>query len=124
MSPKRTFLEKAFLLHEEFCKPKSEIRVDRMSRHLYDLEKLAETKIAEDALADKELYRSIVNHRRKFIGLRGLDYNTLSPHSISFIPPKDVLAGWRDDYEKMQSSMIYGKSLPFEKLMERITELR
>ena len=38
--PQRTFLEKAFLLHEEFQKPEASIRIDRMSRHLYDLERL------------------------------------------------------------------------------------
>lgn len=38
VSPKRTFLEKIFLLHEEFQKDTKVIRVERMSRHLYDLE--------------------------------------------------------------------------------------
>ena len=33
--PERTFLEKVFLLHEEFRK--NEVRVERMSRHIYDL---------------------------------------------------------------------------------------
>lgn len=123
VSPKRTFLEKAFLLHEEFHKSISEIRADRMSRHLYDLEKLSETRIAKEALADMELYRSIVEHRKKFIGLKGFDYSTLNPDSISFIPPDNVLAKWKEDYEKMQSSMIYGSSLSFEELIERIKEL-
>ena len=40
VEPKRTFLEKAFLLHEEFLKHPENIRVYRMSRHLYDLEKI------------------------------------------------------------------------------------
>ena len=34
VNPERTFLEKIFLLHEEFQKPKTKIRVDRLSRHL------------------------------------------------------------------------------------------
>lgn len=41
--PKRTFLEKAILLHEEFQRIPDEIRSDRMSRHLYDLEKMMDT---------------------------------------------------------------------------------
>lgn len=123
VSPKRTFLEKAFLLHEEFCRPKEEIRVDRMSRHLYDLDKLTETQIANEALSDYQLYHSIVEHRKKFIGLKKFDYSTLLPHSISFIPPMDVIERWREDYEKMQSSMIYGSSLSFSELIERITKL-
>lgn len=39
--PTRTFLEKAFLLHEEFQKENP--RVERMTRHLYDLERLMDT---------------------------------------------------------------------------------
>ena len=39
--PSRTFLEKAFLLHEEFQKENP--RVERMTRHLYDLERLMDT---------------------------------------------------------------------------------
>lgn len=41
--PQRTFLEKLFLLHEEFSKPDSEIRVERMSRHLYDVYNIMQT---------------------------------------------------------------------------------
>lgn len=48
--PERTFLEKVFLLHEEFQKPIPEIRVNRLSRHLYDIEKLMSTEHAENAL--------------------------------------------------------------------------
>jgi hypothetical protein len=35
VNPERTFLEKIFLLHEEFQRPINKIRVDRLSRHLY-----------------------------------------------------------------------------------------
>ena len=44
VSPARTFLEKAFLLAEEFMKDNP--RTSRMSRRLYDMEKLSYT--AED----------------------------------------------------------------------------
>ena len=53
VSPKRTFLEKAFLLHEEFKLHK--VKGDRMSRHLYDLERLMDTKYAKEALSDTNL---------------------------------------------------------------------
>ncbi len=35
--PERTFLEKIFLLHEEFKRPTEKVRIERMSRHSYDL---------------------------------------------------------------------------------------
>ena len=49
--PTRTFLEKIFLLHEEFQKEYP--RSYRMSRHLYDIEKLMKTVFGEDALTDR-----------------------------------------------------------------------
>ncbi|MDO6433180.1 nucleotidyl transferase AbiEii/AbiGii toxin family protein [Flavitalea sp. BT771] len=36
--PKGTFLEKVFLLHEEFSKAPEKRKHERMSRHLYDVE--------------------------------------------------------------------------------------
>ena len=41
VNPERTFLEKLFLLHEEFHRPTEKIRVDRLSRHIYDIYHLA-----------------------------------------------------------------------------------
>jgi hypothetical protein len=56
VNPERTFLEKVFLLHEEFQQSKEKIKVNRLSRHLYDLEKLMDTEFGAKALSDKELY--------------------------------------------------------------------
>lgn len=121
--PERTFLEKVMLLHEEFAKPSEEVRTARMSRHLYDLERMLHTDIAERALKDEHLYRTILEHRRKFIGLKGFDYDTLYPQSLSLEIPADVLPLWRKDYENMQSSMIYGESVPFDELLAEIRQL-
>jgi hypothetical protein len=121
--PERTFLEKVMLLHEEFAKPSEEVRTARMSRHLYDLERMLHTDIAERALTDEHLYRTILEHRRKFIGLKGFDYDTLYPQSLSLEIPADVLPLWRKDYENMQSSMIYGESVPFDELIAEMRQL-
>ncbi|MDR1161360.1 MAG: nucleotidyl transferase AbiEii/AbiGii toxin family protein [Tannerellaceae bacterium] len=121
--PQRTFLEKAFLLHEEFQKPTENIRISRMSRHIYDLEKLMDTQFAKDALNDTKLYHTIVEHRRTLTAMKEVDYSTHIPAKINFIPPANVIDLWKIDYEKMQSNMIYGDSLPFDKLIERIKEL-
>lgn len=121
--PERTFLEKICLLHEEFSKSQELIRTERMSRHLYDLEKIMNTDVAEKALTNKDLYNSIVEHRRVFIGLNGFDYDTLAPKTIKIIPPESIIAQWQQDYETMQRTMIYGNSLSFNNLIERIKEL-
>ncbi|MDR1182599.1 MAG: nucleotidyl transferase AbiEii/AbiGii toxin family protein, partial [Bacteroidales bacterium] len=68
--PQRTFLEKAFLLHEEFQKPMDKIRVDRMTRHIYDLEKMMDTDFAKEALNNTNLYNAIVEHRRTLTAMK------------------------------------------------------
>lgn len=120
VAPQRTFLEKLFLLHEEFSKPLKQMRTKRMSRHLYDIVQIMNTPIAEEALTDEDLYRSVIGHRRTFIGMRNFDYSTLLPKSIRIIPPDNIIEVWRQDYNTMQETMIYGDSLPFDKLVEKL----
>lgn len=121
--PTRTFLEKAFLLHEKFQKPVDPTGVARLSRHFYDLEKLMDTDFAKAALADKILYESIVEHRQTLTKISGVDYSTHSPQTINFVPPENIIDALKLDYQDMQSSMIYGESLSFEELINRIKEL-
>lgn len=123
VNPMRTFLEKAFLLHEEFSKPPEKIRHTRLSRHLYDLEKLMDTEYATTALADYEFYTSLITHRAQFNAIRGLDYAGHIPDQINFIPPADIIALWEADYAAMRENMIYGHTHTFDKLIDRLHEL-
>ena len=99
------------------------IRVERMSRHMYDIGQILQTPIAERALNDEQLYRQVIEHRKTFIGLRGFDYDTLFPSSISILPPESVKDAWRSDYEQMRLHMIYGESIPFNDLIEQLKVL-
>ena len=94
-----------------------------MSRHPYDLVKMQNTPVAENALKNKGLYNSIVEHRRVFVGLKGFDYDTLATKTIKIVPPDSIIAQWQQDYETMQRTMIYGNSLIFNKLISRIKQL-
>ncbi len=123
VSPKRTFLEKIFLLHEEFQKETKFIRVERMSRHLYDLEKLMDTTHGIEALKDISLYNIIVKHRKNFNAIRGIDYANHMPKSINIVPSEETIKDWEKDYKTMQESMFYGSTISFDKLIKRITEL-
>ncbi len=123
VAAKRTFLEKAFLLHELFHKEVSPAKVERMSRHLYDLDKMMDTEVETDALTDTALYKDIVEHRRHFVGLKNFDYNTLWPVTLNFLPPAVQAAAWETDYRSMQTNMIPGQSKPYAELIERLTEL-
>ena len=122
--PQRTFLEKIFLLHEEFSQDKAKIRIDRLSRHLYDLEKLMDTEHGIAAIKDVVLYQSIIKHREKFNPLRGIDYANHIPSNIKIIPPDEIIKDWEKDYQIMTQHMIYGEPLSFESLIKRIDVLQ
>lgn len=125
VEPKKTFLEKVFLLHEEFGKPDiTKIRSERMSRHLYDLTMMIGTDVEARALADTELYFSLIAHRKAYQRISWVDYKTLSYSTISFLPPDGIISLYEDDYQTMQEQMIYGKTVPFKELIDRLKELQ
>lgn len=119
--PTRSFLEKIFLLHEEFQKDNP--RSKRMSRHLYDIEKIMDTDFGK-SITDKELYDSVVKHRSVFNKMEGIDYNLHNPTTLSFIPPASIMNEWHKDYQSMQNHFIYEEqSLSFDELLKRMHEL-
>ena len=125
VNPERTFLEKVFLLHEEFHRPADKMRVDRLSRHLYDIYHLTKAGIAEKAISDKELYETIVAHRYKFSRVGEVDYNLHNPKTLNPIPVPGIIEEWKSDYAKMKDDMIYEEKKPsFEDLINNLEELR
>lgn len=121
--PERTFLEKVFLLHEEFHK--DVVRVERMSRHVYDLAMMmdSERKIADRAVNNEELYRTVLEHRRKFIGLKGFNYDELYTDTLCIVPGNEIAERWQEDYKFMGEHMIYGPVPSFKELVEKMTLL-
>lgn len=95
-----------------------------MSRHLYDLERLMDSTYGLEALRNRQLYDTIVEHRRTYYALKYVDYNQHAPRFIIIIPPQSVIQDWAEDYANMQEHFIYGGSLPFKRLIERIEELQ
>jgi len=125
VNPERTFLEKLFLLHEEFHRPVDKMRVDRLSRHLYDIYHLTKAGIAARAMKDKTLYEIIVAHRYKFSRIGEVNYILHNPETLNPIPPKEVITEWQSDYAKMKEDMIYEENKPsFEDLINNLNDLR
>ena len=121
--PRKTFLEKAFLLHELFSTGEFR-KAERKSRHMYDLEKMMKRPEILSAIKDDELWNSIHHHREVFTPLRDVDYTPDIRDRICLIPPENCIADWKSDYQSMCEFMIYENDpLSFESLMERMKEL-
>jgi len=120
--PTRTCLEKIFLLHEEFQKDYPRHR--RMSRHLYDIVKLDDSGYLDAALADKELYHTIMEHRKTFNTIRGIDYGYDSPSKLKIIPSIETLPLWEEDYNTMCDQFIYGPTLSWKEIFARLEDIQ
>ena len=118
----KTFLEKAFLLYELFTTNACH-KAERKSRHLYDLERMMDKAFALNAIKDDDLWNTIHHHRVVFTHMRNVDYTPDIRDRIVLTPPAEHYQTWADDYTDMQSSMIYGDSVSFDKLIERMKDL-
>jgi hypothetical protein len=122
-APQKTFLEKVFLLHELFSVERTNLQVNRRSRHLYDLERMMDKPFATKAIRDDELWEHIRQHRMAFTAMLGVDYNESMRSHLVLCPPVHVLSAWEEDYRRMCETMIYGDRLPFDQLIARLHEL-
>lgn len=122
--PAKTFLEKAFLLHELFSIPGHGVVANRKSRHLYDLYVMMDNDFAWKAVKDDVLWESIRHHREIYTSVRGVDYTADVRKHLQLIPGKDILDTWRVDYEAMKESMIYGEKPAFDELLKGISKLQ
>lgn len=118
----KTFLEKAFLLHELFSAT-STGDANRKSRHLYDLAMMMKTKIALNAVSNDELWATIQHHRECFTHVNGIDYTPDIRKRICLIPHISLMDIWEQDYNDMRLAMIYGEAPTFESLIAQMKEL-
>ncbi|MCQ2128812.1 MAG: nucleotidyl transferase AbiEii/AbiGii toxin family protein [Bacteroidaceae bacterium] len=122
--PAKTFLEKAFLLHEIFSVPGHGMKAERKSRHLYDLYVMMNKDFAKFAINDNQLWESIRHHREIYTSVRDMDYTPEVRHRMLLVPREDIIDVWRNDYEAMKESMIYGKRPTFDELVAGMLELQ
>ena len=119
--PKRTFWEKAMLLHEENFRPSDKRRHGKyMARHYYDLYRLIQAGVADEAAMDTELFSRVVSHRQVFFRQNWVDYTTMVPGQLRLIPDEQQMPYWRSDYERMQPEMFFGQAPEFGVIMETV----
>lgn len=118
----KTFLEKAFLLHELFS-INDRIDAKRRSRHLYDLFMMMQKGVAQRAIHNDELWMSINHHRSTITSIQGVDYTPDIRDRIQLIPPIASITNWSNDYNEMVGVMIYNNPPSFDILIEGMRNL-
>ena len=118
----KTFLEKAFLLHELFSVSNT-TEAHRRSRHIYDLHMMMKHGIMDKAIKDDALWETIRHHRATLTSMQGVDYTPDIRDRIQLVPPKECRDNWQSDYELMTGAMIYGPRPTFAELMASMEDL-
>jgi hypothetical protein len=119
---KRTFWEKATILHAEFFRPAEKALPPRYSRHYYDLAMLAQGPIRAEALADMDLLAQVVAHKQIFYPAAWARYELARPGSLHLVPAAERRAALERDYGEM-AVMIFGEPPAFEAIIETLADL-
>ena len=119
---KRTFWEKATILHQEANRPEGKHQPPRYSRHYYDLAMLARSKIMSEALDDLDLLEEVKDFKMKFYPAGWAQYETAKPASIKLIPPERIKQDILRDYREMQE-MIFGSKISMDEIFDVLEHL-
>jgi hypothetical protein len=122
VAARRTFWEKAMLLHEETFRRPDRPRRARLSRHYYDLWCLITKGVAAEAVEDTELFERVASHRRTFFRQSWVDYETLRKGSLRLIPGTDSVGEWRRDYEAMRETMFFDDPPDFDEVLSVVRQ--
>ncbi|QKF59085.1 nucleotidyl transferase AbiEii/AbiGii toxin family protein [Aliarcobacter lanthieri] len=96
---KRTFWEKATILHHEANRPVDSTIPIRYSRHYYDLAMMAQNKVKDEALNDLDLLTNVVEFKQKFYPRNWAKYEEAKKGTFKLLPPKFRLDTLEKDYK-------------------------
>lgn len=122
VAARRTFWDKAMLLHEETYRPADKPRKRPLARHYYDLWCLIQKGVATQAVADTGLFDRVATHRQEFFDYNWMDYEKMRPGSLRLLPLADQLSAWRGDYREMKKEMFFGKVPEFDEILRVVGE--
>lgn len=121
VAPERTFWEKATILHKEAFRTNGRLP-DRYSRHYYDIHRMCQSPVKDEALADFGLLEKVVEFKMRFWRSNAARYDLCKPGTMRLVPPDDQLQRVRDDYNRMRN-MLFGDIPDFGEVMASIASL-
>ncbi|MGM0491015.1 MAG: nucleotidyl transferase AbiEii/AbiGii toxin family protein [Planctomycetota bacterium] len=122
LDARRTYWEKATILHAEFHRPPGKAAAEGMSRHYYDLFRLSQQPLGRQALDRADLLERVVAHKRLFFASAWASYETACPGSFHLVPSEERISSLRADYARMRE-MIFGDVPVWEQVVQGLREL-
>jgi len=121
LSGRRTFWEKATILHQYSHLPEHKTLPLRLSRHFYDFFCLLNSDIRGPALENSDLLSRVANHKSLYFSSKWASYDTARKGMLRLIPPERIRTELRKDYELMKT-MLFREVPEWESIMDEIKE--
>ncbi len=93
LAARRTFWEKATILHAEYHRPSDKATGERLSRHYSDLAQMTSTEAEIQALADLPLLARVRQHKAAFYTAPWASYETALPGLCTWSPARSDSQG-------------------------------
>lgn len=116
LAAKRTFWEKATILHAEACRSDGKPMPQRLARHAYDLHQLMQTELGAEALADHGLLQRVAQHKAFFYTQAGVNYTAAYTGGLKVMPEGSRKQDLADDYAAMRDFFM-SEPPPFDNIL-------
>ncbi len=119
---RRTFWEKATILHAEYYRSLEKPLLPRYSRHYADLAVMARAAVKAEALADLDLLCRVCQHKDRFYHCGWARYLEAKPGGFHLTPRNERLAELRRDYQDMRV-MFLAEAPSFDEVLDQLSTL-
>ncbi|MCJ8521785.1 hypothetical protein ABID21_004962 [Pseudorhizobium tarimense] len=128
MHAERTFWEKATAIHV-FCL-QERLRGERFSRHWHDIVRLDDIGIADSAIADRDLAKTVAQHKSMFFAEKAadrtpIDYEAAVGGGLQLTPSGEGSAALEQDYARMlEDGLLLDEAETFDELLARCAKIQ
>lgn len=122
LTAKRTFWEKATLLHAEYHRDPKKPLPGRMFRHYYDIVMLDQKNLTQDALNDTKLLDDVVKNKVIYFPSKWANYDEAKIGSMRLYPNEAFIESLKSDSKRM-TDMFFGDAPDFENIISEIKRI-
>lgn len=126
IEPARTFWDKVAIAHglRRWYERRGVLRQEgqRVSRHYYDLHRLAQSDVGRAAVADRALGADCVRHARVFFDRPDYDLASARPGTFALAPAPGMSEALARDYAAM-TPMIFGRAPRFDEVLASVAAI-
>lgn len=118
----RTFWEKATILHMLHYWPKDKSIASRMSRHYYDVYRMSQSQVCEQAMAAVDLLDRVAIHKSAFFRNPAAKYEEARAGTLRLLPSGQIVDDLRRDYRAMRP-MFFREPPAFDVILDHLPDL-